>query len=83
MPAAKLLEIAACDVAERNAERVSGDREAPEGVTELLDETIASTLALLEDTFPYEAEHLTRFFSQASGGVEEPLVGGEGRIRGA
>lgn len=83
MASGQLLEIALRDLGQRKPERVRGDGETPEGVAELLDEAFATALPMLEDTFAYEAEYLTRFFRQPGGGVEEALVGREGRIRGA
>lgn len=79
----ELLGIAARNLIERDAERVRGDGETPEGIAQLLDETIAIARAVLEDTFPDEAEHFTGFLGQSGGSVEEALVGSEGRVGGA
>ena len=72
--------IGARDLVEGETEGIGRDGQAPERVTQLLGEPIATALALLENTLPHETEHFTRLLGQPGGGVEQALVGCERRI---
>src|SRR5215813_9832060 len=68
------------DVRERNAERMCSDRETPERIAELLDESRLVHLAPLKDSFPNESEHFRRFLGEPGTGVEQTVAVGEVRI---
>ena len=80
MPRRELVTIRARHVRQRYAQRVRGDREAPEDVAKLLRESSGIDLSILEYSFPHQAENLGGFFRQPSARVEKTVAVVERRI---
>ena len=74
MPLREFLLVSLSDLRQRDAEGVRGDRQAPQDIAELLDQSVAIDLSSLKELLSNESEDFGRFLGKTRGCVEQTIA---------
>jgi hypothetical protein len=77
VPREQLLDIVRRYLAQRQTDRASGDRHAPERIAELLRHGVTVEHAALHEVLAHVGEHFAGFLGESCRGVEQALIVGE------